>query len=116
MENNNEIIENSEEVMETATEEIVKAASSNSSFSTATKFGLAMIAGGLICKFVVEPGVAKLKRKAEERAAKKSAFTDLYYYHLKSRSGIDLAISKALKEKKTFNETRWFNKSRGHSV
>ena len=37
-------------------------------------------------------------------------FTDLYYYHLKSRSGIDLAISKALKEKKTFNETRWFNK------
>ena len=73
MENNNEIIENSEEVMETATEEIVKAASSNSSFSTATKFGLAMIAGGLICKFVVEPGVAKLKRKAEERAAKKSA-------------------------------------------
>ena len=24
-------------------------------------------------------------------------YTDLYYYHLKSRSGIDLAISKALK-------------------
>lgn len=37
-------------------------------------------------------------------------FKDLYYYHLKSRSGIDLAISKALKEKKKFNErkfTRW---------
>lgn len=34
-------------------------------------------------------------------------FTDLYYYHLKSRSGIDLAISKALNEKKTFNETKW---------
>ena len=34
-------------------------------------------------------------------------FRDLYYYHLKSRSGIDLAISKALKEKKVFNETRW---------
>lgn len=34
-------------------------------------------------------------------------FTDLYYYHLKSRSGIDLAISKALNEKKNFNETRW---------
>lgn len=34
-------------------------------------------------------------------------FIDLYYYHLKSRSGIDLAISKALKEKKQFNETRW---------
>lgn len=37
-------------------------------------------------------------------------FIDLYYYHLKSRSGIDLAISKALKEKKQFNETRWLNK------
>ena len=31
-------------------------------------------------------------------------YTDLYYYHLKSRSGIDLAISKALKSKKNFNE------------
>ena len=36
-------------------------------------------------------------------------FTDLYYYHLKSRSGIDLAISKALKEKKTFNESKYIN-------
>ena len=36
-------------------------------------------------------------------------FIDLYYYHLKSRSGIDLAISKALREKKQFNETRWLN-------
>lgn len=34
-------------------------------------------------------------------------YKDLYYYHLKSRSGIDLAISKALNEKKTFNETKW---------
>lgn len=34
-------------------------------------------------------------------------YSDLYYYHLKSRSGIDLAISKALKEKKQFNEMRW---------
>lgn len=35
---------------------------------------------------------------------------DLYYYHLKSRSGIDLAISKALEQKKKFNErkfTKW---------
>ena len=31
-------------------------------------------------------------------------YTDLYFYHLKSRSGIDLAISKALKGKKKFNE------------
>lgn len=37
-------------------------------------------------------------------------YTDLYYYHLKTRSGIDLAISKALKDKKKFNErkfTKW---------
>jgi hypothetical protein len=34
-------------------------------------------------------------------------YTDLYYYHIKSRAGIDLAISKALKNKKKFNETRW---------
>lgn len=34
-------------------------------------------------------------------------FHDLYYYHLKSRSGIDLAISRALKDKKTFNESRF---------
>lgn len=34
-------------------------------------------------------------------------FRDLYYYHLKTRSGIDLAIGKALSEKKQFNETRW---------
>ncbi len=34
-------------------------------------------------------------------------FTHLYYYHLKSRSGIDLAISKALDQKKNFNEGKW---------
>lgn len=34
-------------------------------------------------------------------------YTDLYYYHLKSRSGIDFAISKALSNKKKFNETRY---------
>lgn len=36
-------------------------------------------------------------------------FIDLYYYHLKSRSGIDLSISKALREKKKFNEQRWLD-------
>ena len=34
-------------------------------------------------------------------------YVDLYYYHLKSRSGIDLAIARALKEKRTFNERRF---------
>lgn len=36
-------------------------------------------------------------------------YKDLYYYHLKSRSGIDLAISKAIASKKKFNESRWVN-------
>lgn len=34
-------------------------------------------------------------------------YTDLYYYHLKSRSGIDLAISRALNQKKKFNASRF---------
>lgn len=36
-----------------------------------------------------------------------SPFIDLYYYHLKSRSSIDLAIARALNNKKKFNEGRW---------
>ena len=34
-------------------------------------------------------------------------FHDLYYYHLKSRSGIDLAISNTLRDKKNFSEKRY---------
>ena len=34
-------------------------------------------------------------------------YRDLYYYHLKTRSGIDLAISRALRDKKSFNENRY---------
>lgn len=34
-------------------------------------------------------------------------FIDLYYYHLKSRSGIDLAISRALSQKRSFNEGKY---------
>lgn len=34
-------------------------------------------------------------------------YTKLHYYHLKSRSGIDLAISKALSQKKKFNERKF---------
>lgn len=36
-------------------------------------------------------------------------FTDLYYYHLKTRSGIDLAISRALREKRNFNERKFID-------
>lgn len=34
-------------------------------------------------------------------------YKDLYYYYMKSRSGIDLAISKALEKKKQFNERKF---------
>lgn len=34
-------------------------------------------------------------------------YMDLYYYHLKSRAGIDIGISKALKDKKKFNERKF---------
>ena len=36
-----------------------------------------------------------------------SPYTDLYYYHFKSRSGIDVAISRAIKNKKNFNESNF---------
>lgn len=39
-------------------------------------------------------------------------FVNLYYYHLKTRSGIDLAISKALQNKKRFNEGRYVERSK----
>lgn len=38
-----------------------------------------------------------------------TAYTDLYYYHLKSRSSIDTAISKAISSKKKFNERAFIN-------
>lgn len=34
-------------------------------------------------------------------------YTDLYYYHIKSRSGIDAAITRALNAKKNFNESKY---------
>lgn len=37
-------------------------------------------------------------------------FTDLYYYHLKSKSGIDLAVTRALTQKKNFTEGSFYNK------
>lgn len=43
-------------------------------------------------------------------------FSNLYYYHLKSYAPIDIAIARALKEKKTFNETKYvgsFRKAKG---
>lgn len=36
-------------------------------------------------------------------------YKELYYYHFRSRSGIDLAIHKALDQKKKFNERKFVN-------
>ncbi len=35
-------------------------------------------------------------------------FKDLYYFHLKSKAHIDLRITRALKEKKNFNESKYY--------
>jgi hypothetical protein len=40
-------------------------------------------------------------------------FVDLYYYHFKCRFGIDLAISDTLKNKKEFNERKYYEKLGG---
>lgn len=37
-------------------------------------------------------------------------YLDLYYYHLKSKAPIDLAVERALESKKQFNEGRYFNR------
>ena len=51
--------------------------------------------------------------KATEQAAgridrRNTPFHDLYYYSFKSHAPIDMAISRALKRKKNFNESRFF--------
>lgn len=61
---NNEIM-NNDEVIE-ATEEIVKVSSGNGLRKVAG-VGLAMLAGGLACKFIVEPAWARFKAWKMER-------------------------------------------------
>ena len=39
-----------------------------------------------------------------------TSYVDLYYYHIKSHSDIDMAISKALEQKKDFNKRKYFDK------
>lgn len=40
-------------------------------------------------------------------------FKDLYYYHIKTNSNIDLAINRALNQKKKFNESGYFSSTYG---
>ena len=47
----------------------------------------------------------KIVKQSEGRIDRMNTpYKDLYYYHLKSRSGIDIAIAKALREKRNVNE------------
>ena len=53
--------------------------------------------------------------KVEEQARGRidrlnTPFKDLYYYHLKSKSKIDMAINRALQSKKNFNEGKYMSK------
>lgn len=40
-------------------------------------------------------------------------YSNLFYYHLKTRSSIDLSIARAIKNKKKFNENKWLNTKGG---
>lgn len=37
-------------------------------------------------------------------------YTQLYYYHLKTHSAIDIAINRALRDKRKFNESKWVDR------
>lgn len=43
-------------------------------------------------------------------------FKELYYYTLKSKSAIDLAISRSIKDKKTFNENKFLRASKTYGI
>ena len=50
----------------------------------------------------------KIEEQARGRIDRlNTPFTDLYYYHFKSKSKMDLAISRALQNKKNFNEGKY---------
>lgn len=52
----------------------------------------------------------KLKQACGRINRLTTPYKDLYYYHLKSRASIDLAIARALNEKKEFNKRKFFDK------
>lgn len=54
----------------------------------------------------------KSLKQAEGRIDRMNTkFSDLYYYHLKSHAPIDVGISRALREKKNFNESAYLRKN-----
>lgn len=54
----------------------------------------------------------KMMEQAHGRIDRRNTpFTDLYYYHLRSSSPIDMAIARCLSEKRDFNEDDFYRKS-----
>lgn len=70
----NEIMTN-EEVMETTTEEIVKASSAGG-FKTAAVFGLVFIAGYVAGKYIIDPAVARIKARRLNKKMVEQEFDD----------------------------------------
>lgn len=71
----NEIMTN-EEVMETTTEEIVKASSAGG-FKTAAVFGLVFIAGYVAGKYIIDPTIARIKaRKLNKQMVEQDDFEE----------------------------------------
>ena len=66
-------------------------------------------------EMVINPQFKWIKRhsyKVTEQACGRidrlnTPYRNLYFYHIKSRSGIDMAITKALNKKKKFNERKF---------
>ena len=54
----------------------------------------------------------KIMEQARGRIDRRNTpYTDLYYYCMKSKAPIDLAINRAITEKKIFNEGRYYNRT-----
>ena len=51
-----------------------------------------------------------MEQSAGRIARMNTPFHDLYYYHMKTRSPIDLSINRALSNKKKFSESAFYNK------
>lgn len=57
-----------------------------------------------------------MKQSAGRIDRMNTPFVDLYYYHIKSRAPIDIAINRALKQKKNFNESKFAENSSGSFI
>ena len=57
----NEIMENQQEVIETAAEELTRSSGAGKAFKVAAGVGLTVLTGVVVYKFVIKPAVAKHK-------------------------------------------------------